>query len=128
MKRHILACITPQLHCKNIISAAQLMAQGLGATLCVVTVLPIKEKAKARAEKLKTLKSISDECKVDIMIRYSDNPEVSIAAQAKQIKPLHVFMGEDNGFLTKFLSHYNQAPVSIVSKQVIFTVPQIKGA
>ncbi len=131
MNRPILACITPQAHCISIIEAAKLIAQELDTRLCVVTVLPVKESATLRAQKLKTLKSISKMCDVDITIRFSDNAYISIATQAYECNPMHVFMGEDNGFLNKFLSVYNQSPVSVVSQSMVFTVPstdEIKGA
>lgn len=131
MNKPILALITAQPHCVNIIEAAKLMAQGLNRKLCVVTVLPRRELAADRAEKLKTLKAISEISDVDIIIRYSDNPPASAATQAFESEPLHIFMGEDNGFLSEFLSFYNGAPVSVVSKKIIFTVPsgpKIKGA
>lgn len=126
--RPILACITPQPHCANIITAAKTMAERLNCKLFVLTALPLKEQAESRAENLKILKSISDSCDVDIIIRYSDKPEIGLSLQAKELKPLHIFIGEDNGFLNKFLAHYNEAPVSVVSKNVVFTVPQTKGA
>ncbi len=126
--RPILACITPQPHCANIISAAKMMAERLGCRLYVLTALPLKQSAHDRAESLKILKSISDSCDVDVIIRYSDKPEIGLSLQARELNPRHIFIGEDSGFLNKFLAHYKEAPISIVSKNVVFTVPKIKGA
>jgi K+-sensing histidine kinase KdpD len=131
MKRPILACITAQPHCENIVSAAKKLALELSTDLYIVTVLPVKETAQERAQKLKCLKNISKKLDVDIIIRYSDNPASSVAAQARMCQPMHIFIGEDNGFLNKLFSKYNKAPISIVSKSIVFTVPmaeETKGA
>ncbi len=119
----ILACITAQQHCTGIIKAAKHMAQQLETELVVVTVQPLKMDAENRAKSVKLLKEISDECGVDIVIRYSDNPSASIAAQAVETEPIHIFIGEDNGFLNKLRSLYGFAPISIVANRVICTIP-----
>ena len=131
MKRPILACITAQPHCERIVNTAKKLALSLSTDLYVVTVLPIKETAQERAMKLKCLKEISENMDVDIIIRYSDNPVTSVAAQAKLCQPLHIFIGEDNGFLNTLFLEYNKAPISVVSKNIVFTIPapeEIKGA
>ena len=121
--RPILACITAQHHCIGIVTAAKNMAQQLETELVVVTAQPLKTDAENRAKSVKCLKEISDECDVDIVVRYSDNPAASIAAQAVETEPMHIFIGEDNGFLHKFRSLYGFAPISVVANRVVCTIP-----
>ncbi len=121
--RPVLACITAQPHCTGIVNAAKRLAEQLECELVVVTVQPQKADAESRAESVKCLKKISNECDVDIIIRYSDNPAASIATQAAECDPVHIFMGEDNGFLCEFSKLYGVAPISIVADNVLFTIP-----
>ena len=123
MDRPILACITAQPSCENVINTAKLMAERLETELIVVTAQPLKADAEERSQAVKELKRLSEICDVDIVVRYGDNTAQSIAAHAAKCNPLHIFIGEDNGFLSKFLSLYREAPVSTVQKEIVFTVP-----
>ncbi len=121
--KSVLACITPQAHCKEIIHTAKQMANRLSAEILVVTVLPTKETAENRSKGIKVLKQLSEECNVEISLIYSDTPAISIAALAENIKPIHMFMGEDNGFLSNIRNLYGFSPISIVSKGIFCTIP-----
>ena len=122
-KQPILACITAQEHCVNIVDAAKQMANNLKAPLIVATCQPIKCDAKRRSEDLKILNEISKKCDVQITICYGEDAASVIAAQAKKLIPLHIFLGKDNGFLTEFRKEYSLAPVSIVTDNVLCTIP-----
>ena len=119
----IMACITAQPHCTEIVNSALKLSKQLEVPLAVVTVLPIKDSATGRASSLKCLKKISEECNVKITIIYSDNPAVSLAKEAAEGKPLHIFIGEDGGFLNGFRRLYKSSPISMVSGGVLCTVP-----
>ena len=119
----IMACITAQPHCEEIVNSALKLSKQLEVPLEVVTVLPIKDSATGRATSLKCLKKISEECNVKITIIYSDNPAVSLAKEAAELKPLHIFIGEDSGFLTSFRRLYKSSPISMVSAGVLCTIP-----
>lgn len=123
MDRPILACITAQPSCEGVINAAKLMAEQLETELIVVTAQPLHTTAAERSKTVKTLKKFSDICGVDIIVRYGDSAAQSIAAEAASREPIHIFIGEDNGFLSEFLSLYSASPVSTVSKEIVFTVP-----
>ena len=123
MNKPILACITAQEHCAKIIGAAKIMAERLNTELIVATVLPIKATAQERAQNFKCLKQLSLDCGVDIVVRYSDTPAESLAKQAKECSPLHIFMGENNGFINRFVSLYSVTPISVVSRTMVFTLP-----
>ncbi len=123
MNKPILACITAQPHCAKIIGDAKMMAERLQTELIVATVQPIKATAEERANSFKALKQLSLECGVDIVIRYSNTPAESLAKQARECEPIHIFMGENNGFINRFISLYSEAPISVVSQNMVFTLP-----
>lgn len=122
-KQPIMVCITPQLHCINIISAAKQMALKLKAPILVFTCLPTKCDAVTRSSNLKILNEISKKCDVEITIFYGDNPALVIAKEAGRRLPIHIFMGKDNGFINEFRNGYSLAPISIVDDSVLCTVP-----
>ncbi len=122
-EKPIMACITAQPHCEKIVKAALKLSKQLNKNVIVLTVLPIKDTAENRAAALKSLKLISDSCGVNITIIYSDNPAMTIAAQASIYKPIHIFTGEDSGFLKSFCKYYKSSPISVVVDGVFCTVP-----
>lgn len=124
MERPILAYITADRGSVAVINTAKVMAEQLGKELLVVTAQPIKMNAAVRSETVKRLKSISEECDVDITVRYGDSAAQSMTAHANGAYPLHIFIGEDNPHLSEFLSLYKGSPVSTVSGRVVFTVMQ----
>lgn len=122
-KKSIMACITAQPHCVEIVNSALKLSKQLEVPLSVVTALPVKDSAEGRAIALKCLNKISEECGVNITIIYSDNPPLSLANEAIERKPIHIFIGEDSGFLKSFRRIYNASPISIVASGVICTIP-----
>ena len=85
--------------------------------------LPIKDNAESRALSLKCLKKISEECNVKITIIYGDNAPRCLAKEAVEKNPLHIFIGEDSGFLKEFRRLYHCSPISMVTSGVVCTIP-----
>lgn len=121
-KSPILAYITPQLQSIRTVETAKSMAKRLGTQPMVVTVLPLKAEASERARSVKCLKQISEICRVDVTVRYSDSPESSIASQIAESNPRHVFMVEDGRLLANNLGLYDLVPISVVTEKSVFTV------
>lgn len=121
--KSIMACITAQTHCVEIVNSALKLSKQLEVPLSVLTVLPIKDNAESRALSLKCLKKISEECNVKITIIYGDNPPRCLAKEAAEKNPLHIFIGEDSGFLKEFRRLYHCSPISMVTSGVVCTIP-----
>ena len=73
MQKNIVACVTAQISCEKIISAAMDLSKKLNCKLIVVTVQKAKEDAKIRANSLKILNTLSKITGCNIDIVYGDN-------------------------------------------------------
>ena len=119
----IMACITAQPHCTEIVKSALKLGKQLNAPVFVVTALPIKDNANERASALKSLNKISEDCGVKITIIYTNTPVLSLAKEAREKNPVHIFIGEDCGFLKDFRKLYRSSPITMVASGVVCTIP-----
>lgn len=125
MQKNIIACVTAQISCENIISAAKDLSKKLNCNLCVVTVQRAKEDAKVRANSLKILNKLSKitDCSIDIV--YGDNPTKALISYIKKLSPQHIFIGNPNpntSFYKEFISNLPW-PISVVTETTFYTIP-----
>ena len=123
-RKKIMAFITAQEHCINIVNAAEVFANNLDCELLVVTVQPLKCEAKIRAGAVKCLENIVKQCNIPITVCYSNNPAKSLAAIARKEKPIHIFTGDGGTFLNQFRMLHSAAPISVILNQkTVCTIP-----
>lgn len=125
-KNPVVACITAQLSCKNIIEAGRELAEKLNCGLTVVTIQKREEDAERRARDLKILDSLSKLCDCDISIIYSNTPVTSLSSYVNKINPCHILIGNPNSessFFNNFIAAVNSAPVSVVNNKILYTIP-----
>lgn len=125
LKAPVVACITAQLSCKNIIEAGKELANKLNCGLTVVTIQRREEDAERRARDLKILDTLSKICDSDISIIYSNNPVVSLSSFVNKCNPCHILIGNPNSessFFNDFLAAVS-APVSVVNNKILYTIP-----
>ena len=118
MQRNVVACVTAQLSCKEIINSASKLAERIGGKLIVVTSQKDKMEAHRRACDLKVLNELSCTTGYDIDIIYSENPTFALVSYIKKLKPYHIFIGNpkvDKTFYNYFINEYNSVPISIVN-------------
>ncbi len=126
MQRNIVACVTAQISCKEIIYAASKLAKLIDANLIVVTSQKDKAEAKCRANDLKVLNKLSHITGCDIDIIYSENPTTALVSYINKLKPYHIFIGSpkvDRTFYNYFVNNSNSVPISIVNTKNTCSVP-----
>ena len=126
MQRNVIACVTAQISCKEIINAALKLAKQIGANLIVVTAQKDKEKANKRACDLKVLNKLSSITGCDIDIIYSENPTIALVSYVDKLNPYHIFIGmptADRAFYNYFANEYNSVPISIDNTKNSSSVP-----
>ena len=125
MQKYIIACVTAQISCKNIISAALDLSNKLKCNLLVVTVQKTKEDAKVRANSLKILNTLSKITGCNIDIVYSENPNAALVAYINKLSVQHIFIGNPNpntNFYKEFISALS-LPISVVTETTVYTIP-----
>ncbi|HHW45700.1 MAG TPA: hypothetical protein GXX17_02170 [Clostridiales bacterium] len=126
----VLACVTAQMSCERIINAAKKMASRMDAELEVITIQPKKQTAENRARDMKCLYNLSRKTGSEIIIYYSDNPVKSIVKHAMDKKVFHIFTGKpdsNNEFVGKLSMVLNHIPISMVTEDIVFTIPAVSG-
>lgn len=126
----VLACVTAQMSCERIISAAKKMASRLDAHLEVITIQPKKQTAENRAKDMKCLYNLSRKTGSEIIIYYSNNPIKSIVKHTMNRKIFHIFTGKpdsNNEFVGKLSMVLNHIPISMVAGDVVFTIPAVNN-
>ena len=126
MQKNIVACVTAQISCKEIIIAAANLSKLTDANLIVVTSQKLKTDAKKRANDLKVLNKLSRITGYDINIIYSDNPTTSLVSYINKFNPYHIFIGSpkiDKTFYNNFIKEYTTVPISIVNTKNAQSIP-----
>lgn len=118
MQKNIIACVTAQISCKEIIIAAAELSKLTNSNLIVLTSQKLKVDAKRRANDLKVLNKLSRITGYDINIIYSDNPTSALISYINKFNPYHIFIGSpkiDKTFYNNFIKEYASVPISIVN-------------
>ena len=126
MQKNVVACVTAQIRCKEIINAASRVAKQIGANLIVVTAQKDKVEASRRAHELKVFNNLSRITGYDIDIIYSENPTMALVSYINKLNPCHIFIGSpkvDRTFYDYFINKYNSVPISIVDTKNSCSVP-----
>lgn len=125
MQKNIVACVTAQISCEKIISAALDLSKKLNCNLTVVTVQKAKEDAKIRANSLKILNTLSKITGCNIDIVYGDNPKNALVSYIHKLSPQHIFIGNpdpNTSFYKEFISALPW-PISVVNETTVYTIP-----
>ncbi len=120
----VLIFVTAQPHCEAIINEGKKLAEKLCTEFEVVTVQPKRAEAETRSRDMKTLVKLAKNTGTAIKIIYSNQPLNSLVLHADNVKPIHIFTGEqaENSKFVSSLSVFCNAPITMVSKNNKFTL------
>ena len=123
-KTYIVAAVTPQLECENIIETAKEFAERMNAELLVVTIQPKKATATKRSQDIKALTALASRTTMPITVRYSDYPAISVATAVSEQNTLHIFTGSpgNTDFIKKLSALCANIPISVVVGRSAYNV------
>lgn len=124
--KNVIACITAQEACLNIINAAKKMAEKLGSGVKIVTVQPKTVDANTRAADLKCLYTLANASSCNIDIIYSEDITSALSSYISKQSACHIYIGTpdiSSTFFKQFMKCEYNVPISVVNSKIIYTLP-----
>ena len=118
-RKTVLVCVTAQKSSENLVKAGKSVAEKSGATLEVVSVLPIADGGKTiDCEALESIYCTAKRYGGETAVYFSDDPILTVAAHIAKRKPLTIvtgFPGENsNSFVSAVHLMLPEIPVTMV--------------
>ena len=126
----VLVCVTPQETSKNLVSAGRVIAEERGASLEVVSVLPINNPYENNPQIMEALFQCTKNEGGKMAVYFSDEPTITVAAHIGKSKPETIVVGfpgeNSNDFINLIRSLFPSTPISMVNTEgtVYNIVPQ----
>lgn len=116
----VLVCVTPQESSKNLVSAGRVIAEERGASLEVVSVLPINNPYENNPQIMEALFQCTKNEGGKMAVYFSDEPTITVAAHIGKSKPETIVVGfpgeNSNDFISTVKLLFPQLPISMVAK------------
>ena len=116
----VLVCVTPQESSKALVSAGRAIAEEKGASLEVVSVLPISKPLENNPQIMEALYQCAKNEGGEMAVYFSDEPIITVAAHIGKSKPETIvtgFPGENsNNFMSTIRLLFPSLPISMVGK------------
>ena len=119
--RLVLVCVTAQQSSETLVKAGKLLSDKFGASLEVVSVLPIGEsKNPVKPEILEKLYQSAKNEGGDMAVYFSNDPIITVSAHIAKRKPLTLVVGfpgeKSNNFISTIHLLLPDIPISMIDK------------
>ena len=116
----VLVCVTPQESSKALVSAGKVIAEEKGASLEVVSVLPISKPLENNPQIMEALYQCAKNAGGEMAVYFSDEPTITVAAHIGKSKPETIVVGfpgeNSNNFISTIKLLFPHLPISMVAK------------
>lgn len=116
----VLVCVTPQESSKALIEAGKIIAEEKGASLEVISVLPLNNPKNNNPQIMEVLFQSVKEAGGEMAVYFSDEPTITIAAHIGKSKPKAIVVGfpgeNSNDFISTIKLIFPELAISMVDK------------
>lgn len=126
-RRTVLVCVTTQESSKQLVSAGKAVAEKSGASLEVVSVLPMEyNEKKTNPKTIEALYQCAKEAGGEMAIYFSDDPILTVAAHIGKKKPETLVVGfpkeDSNDFVSMIRLLLPELPISMVDGDKLYNM------